>query len=472
MSARDFPFNSIIEAIWIAQPGSQDLFLRCPFREVCYSGTRGPGKTDAMLMAFAQHCGKGYGAHWRGVIFRREYKHLDDLVSKSKRWFNRLKDRPKFLSGQGQFKWVWPTGEELLFRTFNTPDDYWNYHGHEYPFIGWEELTSWPSIDCYESMMSCNRTSRPGGLPLQVRSTTNPYGVGHNWVKAYFIDPAPYGVPILNSEGQARVCLFGSVFENKYIDAEYIKTLRALTDPNKRKAWLYGSWDITSGGMFDDLWVREKHVVPVFAMPASWRLDRAFDWGSSRPFSVGWWAECDGTPATVGGRERHFPRGTLIRFAEWYGCTGKPNEGLRMTSTAVAHGIKEREAAMGAYADRIQPGPADSAIYATTDEVSIGQSMENAGVWWTVADKRAGSRKNGLELIRGRLEATAADDIEKPGMLVMENCRDWIRCVPSIARDSRDPDDVDTAAEDHNTDETRYRALAPNREASQEPLRM
>lgn len=459
----------MIENVWQAQPGSQDLFLRCPLREVCYSGTRGPGKTDAMLMSFAQNCGKGYGAHWRGVIFRKEYKHLDDIITKSKRWFNQFtRYRPKFLASQGALKWVWPDGEELLFRVFATPDDYWSYHGHEYPFIGWEELTSWASGDCYESMMSCNRTSRPGGLPLQVRSTTNPYGVGHNWVKAYFIDPAPYGIPILNSEGQARVCIFGSVKENKYLDAEYLKTLNAITDPNKRKAWLYGSWDITSGGMFDDLWNREKHVLPAFEVPKSWRLDRSFDWGSSRPFSVGWWAEADGIPAVINGVERHFPRGTLVRVNEWYGCTGKPNEGLKMTATNVALGILEREKAMGM---NFKPGPADSAIYAVTDDVSIGQNMEKAGVRWTPADKRPGSRKNGWELIRGRLESVI-EESEKPGIYVMDRCRDFIRTVPPIARDDKDLDDVDTEAEDHIADDVRYRCLVSKRIATIEPLRL
>jgi hypothetical protein len=30
-------------------------------------------------------------------------------------------------------------------------------------------------------------------IPLEVFSTTNPYGPGHNWVKAKFIDVAPVG---------------------------------------------------------------------------------------------------------------------------------------------------------------------------------------------------------------------------------------------------------------------------------------
>ncbi|WP_141396336.1 hypothetical protein [Polaromonas sp. AET17H-212] len=108
------------------------------YREVCYSGTRGPGKTDAILVAFAHHCNIDYWVFWPGVIFRREYKHLDDMINKSKRWFNQLTPQfcPCYLSGQGAMNWFWPGGEELLFRTFNAADDYWKYHGHEYPFIG------------------------------------------------------------------------------------------------------------------------------------------------------------------------------------------------------------------------------------------------------------------------------------------------------------------------------------------------
>src|SRR5262252_9388535 len=77
------------QLIWKALPGSQSMFIQSPIREVCFAGTRGPGKTDAALMCFAQYCGAGFGDYWRGVIFRREYKHLDDLISKSKRWFFR-----------------------------------------------------------------------------------------------------------------------------------------------------------------------------------------------------------------------------------------------------------------------------------------------------------------------------------------------------------------------------------------------
>jgi hypothetical protein len=421
--------------------------------------------TDAMLMAFAQYCGRGYGDYYRGIIFRRNYKHLDDIIAKSKRWFNKSAQQPRFLAGSSSLKWVWPTGEELLLRAFENEEDYWSYHGHEYPFIGWEELTSWPNINCYESMKSCNRSSFQGTarlphLPRLVRSSTNPYGVGHGWVKSYFIDPAPYGKIITDKDGNQRCALFGSVKENPYLGEEYIKTLESITDANKRKAWLEGSWDITSGGMFDDLWDSTKHVLKPFDIPSSWRITRSFDWGSSKPFSCGWWAVSDGTEATLkDGRKIQFPRKTIFRIAEWYGCEdGKPNVGLRLPAKVVAQGIDIRERQMKIQ-NRVQPGPADSAIYAVTDEASIGQNMESEGVFWTPADKRPGSRKNGWELMRDRIDATAKGE-DKPGFYVFDTCRDFIRTVPAIARDARDPDDVDTDAEDHIADDSRYMVLS------------
>ena len=56
--------------VWAPQPGSQEAFLSCPLTEVLYEGTRGPGKTDALIMDFCQDVGKGWGEEWRGIIFR------------------------------------------------------------------------------------------------------------------------------------------------------------------------------------------------------------------------------------------------------------------------------------------------------------------------------------------------------------------------------------------------------------------
>ncbi|MCP4149826.1 MAG: terminase [bacterium] len=438
--------------IWKPQAGSQALFMTCPIYECLYEGTRGPGKTDALIMDYAQDVGRGYGEAWRGILFRRTYKQLEDVIAKTKKWFFRI-----FLGvnyNKSGFTWSWPGGEELLLRHMDSPDDYWNYHGHEYPWIGWEELTNWPTLDCYESMKACCRSSNPD-VPRKYRATCNPYGVGHNVVKARFVDPGPPGTIIENERGQKRVRLHGNLHENKVLleaDPEYILNLQSITNEAKRKAWLSGDWDIISGGALDDIWDRNVHVIDPFPIPGTWKIYRSFDWGSSEPFSVGWWAESDGSQIEYApGKFRTFPKGTAFRIREYYGWNGKPDEGSKMLATEVADEIVKIEKTISGW---IEPGPADASIY--DSDTTIAADMLRRGVEWVPADKRPGSRPTGLEKIRDRLKAGLKTPMEEPGLFVFSICRHFIRTVPVLQRDTKNPDDVDTSTEDHVYDETRY----------------
>lgn len=498
------------KVVWSPLPGSQTLAMSCPAHIILYHGTRGPGKTDAQLMRFRRNVGQGYGRHWRGIIFDREYKNLDDLVSKSMRWFPEFKDGARFLSSKSDYRWVWPTGEELLFRAVKRETDYWGYHGQEFPFIGWNELSKYPNDTLFEAMMSCNRTSfrpedhvvidndtgelwYPPEIPLEVFATSNPYGAGHNWVKKRFINAAPMGkvvrksINVFNPRTQQRedvvktqVHIFGSYRENKYLTPEYVAELESITDQNKRRAWLMGDWDVVAGGMFDDVWDSTQNVVTPFTIPKTWKIDRSFDYGSSAPFSVGWWAESDGCDIQMpDGSWVSTVKGDLFRIAEWYGWSGKANQGLRMLANDIAAGIIEREIAMGLYG-RVKPGPADNSIWDAMNGNSIAADMARSvklptgvykGVSWTRSDKSPGSRKRGWEKIRKYLKAAHAQYIldkegkrvrvprEKPGLFIFNTCRMFIDLVPVLPRDEKDPDDVDTDAEDHIGDEVRYKLL-------------
>lgn len=493
-----------IKVVWEPLPGSQTLAMNCPAHILLMHGTRGPGKTDMQLMRFRQWVGQGFGRHWRGVIFDRQYKNLDDLVSKSLRWFPEFKDGARFLSSKSDYKWHWPTGEELMFRTIERPQDYWSYHGQEFPFIGWNELTKYPTDELFEMMMSCNRSSflpeenplyddygkligYPPKMPLEVVATTNPFGPGHNWVKKKFINAGKPGqlvkksVRVFNPQTRqeedyvvTQTHLFGSYKENRFLDPKYVAELVQMTDKNKQKAWLEGSWDIVSGGMFDDVWSREHNILDPFKIPPTWTIRRAFDWGSTKPFSVGWWAQSDGSDVMLAdGRYRSTVRGDLFRVREWYGCTGKANQGLQMLASDVAKGIIEREIAWGIYG-RVQPGPADGSIFDVENGGSIAADMAKVqrlddgkvypGIQWTRADKSAGSRRNGWErtrtLVYNAQPSAPGKPREKPGLFVFgEYCAYFVELFPILPRDEKDPDDVDTDAEDHIGDETRYMVL-------------
>lgn len=493
------------EIVWEPQPGSQSIALASRAHHTLYEGARGPGKTVTQLMRFLRMVGKGYGEFWRGVIFDLEFDDLSGIVAESKKWFRKFDDGAKWLGSASLYKWVWPTGEELLFRHAKKVADYDGFHGHEYPFIGWNELTKHPTGDLYYKMMSVNRSSfnpikntpkdsmgrylTPDGkplppIPLEVFSTTNPNGPGHNWVKRDFIDVAPRGtlvrkeVEIFNPQKQAndkvvktQIAIFGSYRENKYLDPAYIAELESIKDPNLRRSWLYGDWSVTAGGAFDDVWDERYNVIPRFVVPANWRITRSFDWGSTHPFSVGWWAHANGEEITfLDGRKWAPPAGSLIRIFEWYGCRLKPdgtpdigaNVGLKLGPRAVAEGIRDREISLmanGWILTQPEPGPADNQIRNVQDAETetIEQRMADVGIRWTPSDKGTGSRTIGLMLARDMIEAAKTG--EDAALYVTENNRCFIATVPTLTRDPKKQDDVDTTQEDHIWDDTRYMIL-------------
>lgn len=468
---------------WRAHNGSQNEFMNCPIFECMYHGTRGPGKTDGLLMSYAQHVNQGFGPAWRGIIFRQTYPQLADIQAKSEKWFWEIfRDEAKF--NKSKMQWEWKTGEMLMFRHMARQSDALSLLGHEYPFIGWEELCNWAADDCFTQMMACCRSSVPG-LPRMIRSTTNSYGPGHNWVKdryrlygawwqSIYIDDAKDldGRPLPD-----RCSIYGHIDENKTLlknDPNYKQTIIAsANNPAMAEAWLHGSWDIVAGGMFDDVWSSTHNVVKRFDVPPHWRIDRSFDWGSSAPFSVAWWAESDGSDLVMkDGTVRSTVRGDLFRVAEWYGWTGRPNQGLRMLAIEISAGIIEREILWGWRNQtkcRVFPGPADNSIHNVENGISISLDMAKPvrvganmykGIEWTRADKSKNSVKHGLEHMRKMMKASwpiPGQPREQPGLFVTDVCGQFIRTVPSLPRDEKDMDLVDENAEDHVCDETRYR---------------
>jgi hypothetical protein len=75
------------------------------------------------------------------------------------------------------------------------------------------------------------------------------------------------------------------------------------------------------------------------------------------------------------------------------------------------------------------------------------------------SNKAAGTRIRGLELLRTYLEASLKKPMEEAGLFIFDTCRDWLRTVPVLPRDDRELEDVDSGAEDHAYDDTRYRLI-------------
>ena len=454
--------------------------LRSQATEILYGGAAGGGKSHLLRAAAIAWCADIPGL--RVYLFQRS---LPDLVKNHMEgpggfpallgeWLTAGFIKIDRTKGQIAF---W-NGARIHLRHCRDRKDLTSFLGAEIHVLMIDELTQWP-WDMYRFLRG---RVRPGRLKLPARhkgrfprvlTGASPGGIGHTAVKTAFVDPAPAMAitEMPKAEGGMRRQYIPARLEDNptliEIDPDYEARLEARGGPALVRALRHGDWDIVAGGMFDDVWDKARHVVPPFEIPASWRVDRAFDWGSSKPFSVGWWAESDGSEVRLAdGTTRSTVPCELYRIAEWYGWNGRPDEGCRMLAKDIALGIREREKGLGlAPGLAVRPGPADSAIFDIENGNCLADDMAAAGIAWEKADKSPGSRKQGWQKLRAMLKVAAAPAgvRDAPGLYVFETCRHFIRTLPVLPRAERDPDDVDSAAEDHIGDETRYRIFTRRR---------
>ena len=453
-------------------PGSQSHFVSCPYYEALYHGTRGPGKTYALLLSFLQDVGKGYGEDYQGIVFRRKYKELKNIFFECNKLFRRIYGK-KVEFKKSSSEYIFPGGETLTLAYAMYERDYWNFHGDSKPFLAMDELTNWPTPELFRNLKSICRTSNPR-IKTRVRLTTNSLGPGHSWVKDYFqIDQVPTGKPIRNEFGNVRVNYFGAMKENPYImrDENYRIYLLSISDPNIRKSWLQGRWDVIAGGAVSDLWRTERHIVENFkAVPPGWKVYRVLDWGSAKPYCVLYIAVSNGDPwknLSKPSGQVQTVKGDCYVIGEIYGWSGEPNKGTRETPGAVSRKMLKYEAKLKEKLGikKILPGPADSAIYSKErgeKESSIADLFKP--LLFVPSIKGPGSRILGLETVRDRLEGAIPDKEgyrEFPGVFFCQNATHTIRTLPVLPRDENDLEDVDTDSEDHSYDGIRYFLTSP-----------
>jgi hypothetical protein len=248
----------------------------------------------------------------------------------------------------------------------------------------------------------------------------------------------------------SRIFVPSSVFDNKILlenDPDYLARLATMPEA-ERKALLYGDWDSYSGQYFSE-W-RDKpehykdrqwtHVIEPFEIPDSWKIYRSFDWGYNKPFSCGWWAvDYDGI---------------MYRILELYGCTNTPNEGLKWTAQQVFNEIRRIESEHRWLKGKNIQGVADPAIFAADGGVSIAESAQKCRVYFTPGDHQ---RIPGWMQMHYRL---AFDENGFPMMYIFNNCKAFIRTVPTLIYDDHKVEDLDTEGDDHIADETRYMCMS------------
>ena len=422
----------------------------CPVDFTFFGGSRGGGKSDCLLGRQIRGA-EEYKHHWNGLVIRRKYKdfleirrRLDELIT--------LGLPAERIGGDQQTNYLrFKNGAQVTFPAIGQLSQCNDYVGHQYTEIAFDECTTFPFFhQMVDKLKGSNRS--PHGVPCRMFGTGNPGGPGHLTVKDYFKlgtgGVAPETVMTNHLEGgmtETRIFIPSFLDDNRILceaDPLYVARLKSISDPALRKAWLDGDWDVYIGQALE---FNQAHIIKPIEIPGYAQLYSTFDWGFGKPFSWGWWwVDSDGR---------------LYRFAEWYGSTATPDEGLRLPDTDVALGIIERERKMVINGRRIIRLAGPDCFQKKPDYKGEGQGKSTAevfgehGIYLSPGDP---SRELKIRQFRERLRVVRDADgnmTEAPMLQVYSTCKAFIRTIPALCMDEMNPEDIDTDQEDHIYDE-------------------
>lgn len=442
----------------MAVPEGFDLFL---------GGGRGPGKTRTLGSIYLRH-GEQHREQARCLVVRKSFPGLMDLEAEFRSYLAAVYGADLRYDGQ-KHKFSLPTGGTIQLDQLERPQDFDKFQGKSFSHIAVDEAGQYASPALVDKLRSSLRA--PVGVPVRFFILGNPGGVGHAWVARRHALQASWKPYVCPATGADFVTISATYRDNPFIDRErYAKNLLAAcsTDPELARAWLDGDWSVLRGAFFSSVIDECRNLIePWSELPRTdlplvgshgyrflmeradhWRFYLASDFGVSAP-SVTYL--CAESPGGEGPDGYFYPRGSIILVDE---CAivhpDDDSQGLGMTVPDQAGRIKSMCLEWGARPD----GVIDDAAFNKTGSQSgsIADEFRKHGVYFSRAHK--GSRLAGWEKMRTLLSNAGKPDL--PGLYISRKCRYWWATVPSLPRDPRRPEDVDSSAPDHAADACRY----------------
>lgn len=448
--------------------------------EVLFGGAAGPGKSHALRVASIIWASEIPGL--QVYLFRRLY---DDLIKNHMEGPNGYRN---MLAPWVEAKWVRIVEDEIRFWNKSKiylchvqhEKDKFKYQGAEIHVLLPDELTHFTE-SIYRFLRS--RLRKPGlkvppkyeGMFPRVLAGSNPGNIGHQWVKASFVEAGGDIRLMPPSEGgMRRQFIKARMADNPSLqeaDPDYDAKLSGLGNPALVKAMRDGDWNVVEGAFFPE-WDERKHVIRPVELPEFWLRLRSADWGSAKPYSVHWWRVASDDWQHPDGLI--IPRGALIAYRELYGIRTKPDGsfdpdvGVGETPGEVARRILELEGAafdsQGEQiiepSEKVQYGVIDPAAWSSDGGPSIGERLARKGLWFGKADNKrvpAHGAIGGHAEFRGRLKG---DGDGRPLIYWFSTCIHAIRTIPVLQHDPMRPEDVNTDMEDHAYDDCRYACMS------------
>lgn len=214
----------------------QELALSSTADEVLFGGSRGGGKTDTALQWLLYDIDN---PKLRSLVVRRNTTDLADFVDRARQKYKPLGATFKGNPVEIHFK----SGAIIYTGHLGTPDAFTKYQGWEIHRLLMEEVTHIPSERLYEKLLGSVRSTVDGVKP-QVFLTTNPGGVGHEWVKDRFCIDTRTPKVKFDRNGRTFIYIPATIMDNPHLlqkDPQYLVYLQGLPE-TLREQWLNGSW--------------------------------------------------------------------------------------------------------------------------------------------------------------------------------------------------------------------------------------
>ena len=410
----------------------QEKFLKSDAFETLFGGAAGGGKSygqliDALLYALKYPKSKQ-------IIFRSTFADLEKSLIRVS-----LDLYPLSIADYNSSKHTWKfnNGSIIDFGYIQYEKDVYQYQSAEYDVIRFDELTHFTEF-MYTYMIS--RCRGANTYPKRIKSSTNPGGVGHAWVKERFIDIGEPNVihncKLETGEEVTRIFIPSLVTDNKFMleyDPDYIKRLDALPE-KERKALKYGDWDIYDGMFFPEF-KRSIHIIEPFKIPDNWNRYIAMDYGLDM-FAV------------------------LFIAIDTKGKAYVYNE-IHKTNLIVSEAVQTLKSYMGQNKYKYIYAPPDLWNRNRDTGKSTAELFWEGGVDLTKASNNriAGwlNVKEWLRIKKVRHEQTG-ELYEDSDLKIFSNCLNLIKYLPQLQHDEKEPNDVATEPHEptHITDALRY----------------
>ena len=419
----------------------QLAFHKATATEVLFGGAAGGGKSYGQLIDALVYSLQYPGS--RQLILRRTYRDLELSIIRQAQG---LYPREQFKYSSSSHTGRWMNGSIIDFGYCDTEADVYQYQGAEYDVIRFDELTHFTE---FQYLYLISRLRGSAERPRQIKSSTNPGGVGHSWVKARFIDPAPPEEEWKAENGTTRVFIPSKLDDNVFLaqhDPNYRARLMALPE-KERKALLYGEWDLFEGQYFSE-WRYGIHTCDPFPIPKDWRVYRAFDYGLDM-FAMVWVAV---SPAREVFVFREFAQSNMII-----------QDAAQKANELTGEDIYCTLAPPDMWGRTVDQGRSKADQFYEHGMALTKSSNDREAGWLSIHDLL-------------RYEGTEDNVTRPPRLHIFRSCRELIRCLPLLVFDQKKPSDASTEPHEitHICDALRYFAIywsRPNEAKDETPLR-